>query len=82
MTCPLATVCVLLLDLVVTLAKFYWVLFFSIEFTRALFETLLPMIIHDIYSVLTSAFHSSQVRKPFLDSTTALGHIIPKGRGV
>src|SRR5882724_9954178 len=88
-THPLVTVCVLLLDLAITLAKPYLVLVFSIEdtclslfsFMTAPFESLLLMVIHDIYSVLTSTYlHFSQVRKPILDSFNVLCPITPMTR--
>src|SRR5882724_8185216 len=78
LTCPLVTVCVLLLDLVIALAKFHLVLVFSVEarpiqalfsFTAALSESFLPMLTHEIFSLLSPTYlHFSQVRKPVLDS--------------
>src|SRR5882724_11632130 len=79
LTCPLETVCVLLLDLVVTLTKFLLVLFFSLEdtllpspfsFTTALSESFPWTIIRDVFSLpILTYLLFSQVRKPILDST-------------
>src|SRR5882724_6175498 len=75
LTHPLETVCILLLDLVVALAKFLLVFFLSLEETlvRAIFlslsESFSLTIIHDVFSLLISAFLLfSQVGKPVLDS--------------
>src|SRR5882724_821219 len=76
LTCPLVTVCVLLLDLVIALAKSYLVLVFSVEDTpiRACSLSQQPslsvllMVICNVYSVsILTYFYFSGVRKPILD---------------
>jgi len=75
-THPLETVCILLLDLVVTITKFFWyssllkihssepILFMTAS------ESFSLMIIHDIFSLLISTFLLfSRVGKPFLWQT-------------
>ena len=71
-------VCVSLLDLVVTLAKSYLVLLFSVEdfhlslfsFMTVPFESLLLMLIHDVFSLsIPTYLHFSWVGKPILDKS-------------
>src|SRR5882724_9345254 len=76
-TRPLETVCILLLDLVVTLTKFLLVFIFSLEethpslfsFMTALSESLYLMSIHNIFSWPISTFLLfSQIGKPIPDT--------------